>query len=230
MINLLAAALFFILLHLLVSGTRLRGALTGTIGEGAYMGLFSLASVAGLAWLGLAFAGSRTADWNLAYWDITPITWKIQVALQALAFLFVVVGLTTPNPTSVKQEGTLDRPDVVKGMLRVTRHPFLWGVALWAAGHLLVNGDRASIALFGSMLVLALFGTASIDGKRRRALGDKWDAFAAQTSNVPFGAILAGRQSLKLGEIGLWRILAAIVVYIALALGHPFLFGVSAVS
>lgn len=230
MTSLLAAAAFFVLLHLLVSGTRVRDAITGKIGDGPYMGLFSLASVAGLAWLGLAFAGSRNADWNIAYWDITPLTWKIQVALQALAFLFVVVGLTTPNPTSVKQEGTLDRPDVIKGMLRITRHPFLWGVALWAAGHLLVNGDRASIALFGSMLVLALFGTASIDAKRKRALGDTWTAFAAQTSNIPFGAILTGRQSLKIGEIGWWRIVVAIVVYVALALAHPFLFGVSAVS
>ena len=230
MTNLLAAALFFVLLHLLVSGTRLRGAITGVIGEGPYMGLFSLASVAGLAWLGLAFAGSRNADWNIAYWDITPLTWKIQVAVQALAFLFVVVGLTTANPTSVRQEGTLDRPDVIKGMLRITRHPFLWGVALWAAGHLLVNGDRASIVLFGGLLVLALFGTASIDAKRKRALGDTWTAFAAQTSNIPFGAILTGRQSLKIGEIGLWRIAVAIVVYGNLALAHPFLFGVSAVS
>ena len=230
MTNLLAAAAFFVLLHLLISGTPLRATLTKTLGEGPYMGLFSLASLAGLAWLGFAFADSRTAGWNLAYWDITPVTWKIQLGLQALAFLFVVVGLTTPNPTSVKQEGALERPDVVKGMLRVTRHPFLWGVALWAAGHLLVNGDRASIVLFGALLILAIFGTASIDAKRRRALGDTWTPFAAQTSNIPFGAILAGRQTLALGEIGLWRVALAIVIYGALVVGHPFLFGVSAVS
>ena len=80
-------------------------------------------------------------------------------------------------------------------MLRITRHPFLWGVALWAAGHLMVNGDLASLILFGSLLVLAVFGTGSIDAKRRRALGEKWDAFAAKTSAVPFAAIAAGRQS-----------------------------------
>jgi len=78
---------------------------------------------------------------------------------------------------------------VVRAMLRVTRHPFLWGVAIWAVGHLLVNGDRASIVLFGGMLILAVSGTSSIDAKRRRKLGDKWDAYAAQTSNVPFAAI-----------------------------------------
>jgi uncharacterized membrane protein len=192
------------------------------------MGLFSLASVAGLAWLGFAFASARSAPWNLAYWDVTPATRWVQLIAMLAAMLLVVPGLTTPNPTSVAQEGALDRPDVVKGMLRITRHPFLWGVAVWAAGHLLVNGDRASLVLFGSLLVLALFGTASIDGKRRRALGDKWNSFAAQTSNVPFGAILAGRQTLEIVEIGWWRILLAVVIYAALAVGHPYAFGAPA--
>ena len=58
MSNLLAAAAFFLAIHLLVSGTRVRDALTGRIGQGPYMGLFSLASIAGLAWFGFAFASS----------------------------------------------------------------------------------------------------------------------------------------------------------------------------
>jgi uncharacterized membrane protein len=101
-------------------------------------------------------------------------------------------------------------------------------VAIWAAGHLLVNGDRASLVLFGSMLVLALFGTASIDAKRKRALGVTWDSFAAQTSNVPFAAILSRRQPLKLGEIGWWRILLAVVIWAVLTWAHPYMFGVPA--
>lgn len=142
--------------------------------------------------------------------------------------LLILPGLTTPNPTSVRQEGVLDRPDAVKGMLRITRHPFLWGVAIWALGHLLVNGERASIVLFGAMFALALFGTASIDAKRKRALSATWNAFAAQTSNAPFGAILSGRQKLNLAEIGWWRILLAVVVWAVLAWAHPMLFGVAA--
>jgi uncharacterized membrane protein len=225
MFSLLAAAAFFLAIHLLVSGTRVRDALTGRIGQGPYMGLFSLSSVAGLVWLGLAFAEARGQP---AYWDLTPVTRQIQLGVQLLAMLLIVPGLTTPNPTSVRQEGALDRADVVKGMLRITRHPFLWGVAIWAAGHLLVNGDPASLVLFGTMLLLALFGTASIDAKRRRALGPKWDAFAAQTSNVPFGAIAAGRQKLSLGEIGWWRIVLAVAIWALLAWAHPYLFGVRA--
>ncbi len=228
MSNLVAAAAAFLLLHLAISGTRVRDAITARIGENAYMGLFSLASVAGLAWLIIAFGQARAEPWNAAYWGVTPGARHIQMTLQVLAMLLIVPGLTTPNPTSVRQEGVIDEPDAVKGMLRITRHPFLWGVALWALGHLLVNGERASLVLFGSMLALAIFGTVSIDAKRKRKLGAAWDGFAAQTSNIPFAAIVRGRQSLRLGEIGWWRIVLALVIYVALVFGHPFLFGVSA--
>ena len=228
MSNLLAAAAIFVLIHLLVSGTRLRDVIVERIGSGPYTGLFSVVSVGVLIWLGAAFGQSRGESWNLAYWTLTDATRHVQLAVQLVALLLIVPGLTTPNPTSVSQEGALDRPDVVKGMLRITRHPFLWGVAVWAAGHLLVNGERASLILFGSMLVLALFGTSSIDAKRRRALGATYDAFVAQTSNVPFAAIIAGRQKLSLGEIGWWRIALAVGVWAALTFGHPYLIGVAA--
>lgn len=228
MTGLIAAAAFFVLLHLLVSGTALRGAVVKTIGEGPYMGLFSLASVGGLAWLGWAYGQAKGS--GPVYWDLGAGARHAGLALVLLALLLAVPGLLTPNPTSVRQEGALDKPDAVKGMLRITRHPFLWGVAIWALGHLIVNGEPASLVLFGSMFVLALFGTASIDGKRRRALGATYDGFLAQTSNVPFAAILSGRQKLSLSEIGVPRITAAIAVWAALAWGHRYLFGVAAVS
>jgi uncharacterized membrane protein len=224
---LIAAAATFVLMHLLVSGTRLRGVLVGTVGEGPYLGLYSLGSLAALVWLGFAFAGARGAASNLDVWTATPATKTVQLALQFVAMIFIVVGITTPNPTTVGQQGLLEKRDSITGMLRITRHPFLWGVALWAAGHILVNGDLAGLILFGSMLVLAVAGTTSIDAKRKRALGEAWDAFAAKTSNLPFAAILSRRQSLRIGEIGAWRLIAAVVVYGALIAGHAWAFKVS---
>lgn len=224
---LLAAAAAFVLLHLLVSGTRMRDALTGAVGEGQYMGLFSLASIACLVWLGFAFAGARTASANSLFWTASPATKDIQLVLQLIAFLLVVPGLTTPNPTSVRQQAVLERRDAIKGMLRVTRHPFLWGVAVWAAGHILVNGSVASLIFFGALLLLALFGTTSIDAKRRRALGEAWDAFAARTSNVPFAAIAARRQRLDLAEIGWWRLALAVAIWAGVLAIHQWAFGVS---
>jgi len=76
-----------------------------------------------------------------------------------------------------------------EGIVRVTRHPFLMGVGLWAVVHLVANGDVASFIFFGAFAVTALAGTVSIDAKRRHALGPGWRSFAAQTSIVPFAAI-----------------------------------------
>ncbi|MCF8505224.1 MAG: NnrU family protein [Caulobacter sp.] len=225
MTSLIAAAAFFVLLHLLVSGTALRGVIVKAVGEGAFMGLFSLASIAGLVWLGMAYGEARGA--GALYWDLGPGAKHGAMALVLLGFLLLVPGILTPNPTGVKQEGALDKPDPAKGILRLTRHPFLWGVAIWALAHLLVNGDAPSVILFGALLALALSGGASIDAKRGKALGPKYAAFVAQTSNVPFAAILAGKQKLSLGEIGWWRLLLAVVIYAALLWGHPFLFGVN---
>ncbi|WP_194093849.1 NnrU family protein [Marivivens aquimaris] len=43
------------------------------------------------------------------------------------------------------------------------RHPMLTGVIVWAVAHLLVNGDWASVVLFGGMLVWALLEMALIN-------------------------------------------------------------------
>lgn len=230
MLNLIAASAYFVLIHLLVSGTRVRDRLIACIGLGPYTGLFVVLSVVGLVWLALAFGQARGSPDNEPYWSVGPASRNIQMLIQLLAVTLIVIGLSTRNPTSVRQEGVIERPDAVQGILRVTRHPFLWGVALWALGHLVVNGDRASFILFGSLLILAVSGTASIDAKRKRSLGPAWDNFAAQTSNVPFAAIVEGRQRLIWSEIGAWRILAAVAIYLALVLGHPHFTGVPALA
>lgn len=224
MTMLIAAVAVFVLMHFLISGTRLRGVLVGVVGEGAYMGLFSLASLAAIVWLSMAYGAARGT--GELYWTAPAWGAWVQAAIQLVALLMVVIGVTTPNPTSVKQEAFAAKP--ATGMLRVTRHPFLWGVALWALGHLLVNGDGPGLVLFGGMAILAAGGTWSIDAKRRRAMGDAWTPFAAQTSNIPFAAILAGRQSLRLGEIGWWRIALGLAVWAALLWGHGLVFGVPA--
>ena len=112
--------------------------------------------------------------------------------------------------------------------MRITRHPFLIGVALWSGVHLIGNGDVASLLFFASLAVVSVAGTVSIDAKRRRALGDAaWDAFARRTSIVPFAAILSRRNTLSMREMTWWRPAAGVAAYAIMLGGHAHLVGVS---
>jgi uncharacterized membrane protein len=165
-------------------------------------------------------------------WAPQPGTRPLALVLVFVAFLFAAIGLATASPTRVGMESTLEKKtELARGMVRITRHPFLWGVALWSVAHLITNGDLASMIFFGSLLVLALGGTASIDAKRRRSFGDAWHRFAGTTSNIPFVAIASGRNRLgpALREIGLLRPAIAIAAYAALLAFHGRLFGAALV-
>jgi uncharacterized membrane protein len=106
----------------------------------------------------------------------------------------------------------------------------LWSFAIWAAVHIIGNGDSAAIVFFGAFLVTALAGMPSIDGKLAQREPGTWQALSAATSIVPFGAIAQGRNRLVLHEIG-WRApLIAIIVWVLLLYLHPWLFGVAPVA
>jgi uncharacterized membrane protein len=221
MVSLLLASLFFAGVHLGIAGTRLRDRAVAALGAKGYQVAFSLVSVAGLAWMVLAYNHAP----YFATWG-TPEWWKpVAVVAMLPAFLLAVIGLTTPNPTTVAQEGRLGRPS--QGIVRITRHPFLIGVAIWALVHLVANGDVASLVFFATWGIVALAGILSIDAKRRRLQGAAWAAFAAETSIMPFGAILGGRNRISLQEIGTWRLVAALVAYALMLGGHSQIIGVS---
>lgn len=223
MISLLLAAVFFVGIHLFVSGTSLRQRFVDRIGERAYLSSFAVVSLLGIVWLSGAYA-ALTSENDL--WH--PVVLKHLVhLLMFIAFQLVVIGFTTPSPTVLGGGTLLDRDEPATGILRVTRHPFLWGVMLWALSHLLINGDLPSLVFFGAFFVLAVLGPPSIDAKRKKNHGEHWDRFAAVTSNIPFAAIVSGRNSLRIGEIGWWRIALGLALYAIVQFAHEWVFGVS---
>jgi uncharacterized membrane protein len=223
MLNLMAAAIFLPLSHYSISSTRLRDLLVEKLGERGYLGLYSLIAFAAFFWLVRAYQAAPLS----ILWVAPPWLKLGMFPVVLLAFLLVVIGLTTPNPTAVGAEGLLRRPDLVRGILRVTRNPFLWGSSLWAFAHFVVGGDVASLLLFGSIGALGAIGTMLLEAKKARRHGDDWKRFASMTSNVPFGAIFAGRQTLSLGEMGWWRIALALALFAIVFYGHQWAFGVS---
>jgi len=214
----------FILLHVGVSATPLRGALVKGMGEGPYRGLFALSSVGVLVWVLFSYGAARADPANAVLWSAPDWGRHVTATLVLAGFLLAVTGLLTPGPTTAGFEGALKKPDPAKGILRVTRHPFLWGVALWGAGHIFANPEATSLMLFGGLGAMALLGTRSIDRKSKARDPEHWEAFRAVTSNVPFAAIAQGRNRFAIGET-LPRMLVALIVFGAVAYFHGPMFG-----
>jgi uncharacterized membrane protein len=125
-------------------------------------------------------------------------------------------------------ETVLKDPGSIRGVLRVTRHPALWAIGLWALVHMVNNANPPAWAFFGYVAALAFGGTALIDRRRKRLLpGPAWERLCSETSNAPFLAVIDGRNHLVLGEFGLWKIALATLLWAAVIHGHPHLFGVA---
>lgn len=126
---LILGILLFIAAHLfnrLAPGAR---AALGRAGMGVMAAVLVLALV-------LIVTGYRRADFVPLYSPVPGIGHLNNLMMLVAVFLFGVGGT----------KGTL-YPRI--------RHPMLWGTVIWAVAHLLVNGDLASVVLFGGMLIWA---------------------------------------------------------------------------
>jgi len=221
MTPLVLTALFLPLSHFGISSTPLRALLVRRMGEKRYSSAYSLLTLAALAGLILAYgAAPRHPLWASPVW-IRILAEPIVL----LAVLLLVSGLSTPNPTIVGRAALFERTDIVRGILRVTRNPFLWGAGLFALAHVAIIGESAATLLFGSIAVLGLAGAPILDAKKARQHPRAWAAFAAETSDIPFLAIAQGRQRLSWREIGAWRIALAAGLFMVLLFLHPLLLG-----
>lgn len=224
--DIVVAALFFVGTHIGIAATPLRTELIDRVGERLYRVLFSLVSVVALVWLIIAYGRAPTVPLFLG----GPWLSGLPILIMPLAFLLLVTALSQPNPTAVGQAPDPDAPEPARGMLRVTRHPMMWGVALWAASHLLANPDVASAVFFAAFGVLALGGALSLDQRRSRENPPGWGVFLQRTSFLPFVAIVEGRQRFVWSEIGWARVGAALLLYALFIALHPWLIGVPAIG
>jgi uncharacterized membrane protein len=152
MSNLALAAIFLLVSHLGLSSSRLRDRLAQRLGEQRFLTVYKLITLAAFGWLIVAYRAAPTR----IIWTAPPAVKLAVLPIVLLAFVLVVAGVTTPNPTVVGAAHLFDRPGVVRGILRVTRNSFLWGVGLWSLAHVVATGDVASVLMFGSIGVLGL--------------------------------------------------------------------------
>jgi uncharacterized membrane protein len=155
-----------------------------------------------------------------------PYRWAglrwLPVVMMPFAFVLIACGYWR-NPTMVGADKLLKSDDPARGIIRVTRHPLMWGIMLWAGAHVLARGDVKSAIFFGGFLLLAGLGTLLID--YRKQANPDWSRFAAVTSNLPFLAIAQGRNRIAWGEIGWLRPVIGLAVFAAFFAAHAWLFG-----
>ena len=181
----------FLGVHTLSTQREQRAGLIAAWGEGGYKIGYALASAVGLALIIWGFAHYRAAGmWEV--WTPPTALKPIAVALMLPAVILVVASY-------------------IRGRIYTTlKHPMLTGVKLWAAAHLLANGDLGSIILFGSFLGWAVFDRISL---KHRAD--------------------AGAPPIPVGGIGndLIAVAVGVVAYLALAFAfHPVVIGVPVVG
>jgi len=210
MTSLVAATAAFLLTHF-VTSTPLRPKLVASLGEWPYRGVYSLVAFVTLAWMIWAYAGApRELLWT-GFRELPRL-------VMPLAFILIACGYFR-NPTMVGADKLLKSADPARGIIRITRHPIMWGIMLWAASHMLARGDLKSLIFFGSLLGLAAIGTLLMDSRKKS--NPDWARFAAVSSNLPFAAIAQGRNRIRWREIGWLRPAAGLAAFFLVLLVHP---------
>jgi uncharacterized membrane protein len=150
LIVMILGLVLFLGVHLFITKREARAELIARLGESVYKLGFALVSALGLALIIWGFAEYRATGW-INVWT-PPLAMKhITIALMLPAVIMVVASY-------------------IRGRIYTTlKHPMLAGVKLWAAAHLLANGDLGSIILFGSFLTWAVIDRISL--KRRGDVG-----------------------------------------------------------
>src|SRR6188474_1305618 len=188
---LILGLILFFGVHTLTTQRKLRAQVVAATGEGGYKIGYSLVSALGLALIVWGFAKYRATGW-IDVWQPPAAMKHIAVALMLPAVILVVASY-------------------IRGRIYTTlKHPMLTGIKLWAAAHLLANGDLGSIILFGAFLAWAVYDRISLKSRSD-----------------------AGAPPIPVGGPGndLIAIAVGIVAYLALAFAfHPIVIGVPVVG
>jgi len=221
--ELILSIALFTALHVIPS-TQLRPWIIRHFGRTAFMLALSLLSTLIFVWMWFAY---REAAQNAetVFWVTGTALRMFSAAVMFIAILLTLWMVTNTPRVLINGEHLLQAENSVRGVLRVTRHPMMWPLALWAMVHMLNNADPAGFVYFGYFVILAILGTVMIDARRKKHLPERWSAIESETSNIPFAAILAGKNYFPWRELGWRRPLAALFIWAAAIEYHDVLIG-----
>ena len=162
----LGLIVFFAVHSVAIVAPHWRDRMALSLGAGAWRGVYSLVSVAGLMLIvhGFGLARASAAIWY------APTHWMRVAAIVLMVPVFPLL-LAAYFPGRIKA---------------LARHPMLVAIKLWAFAHLLANGSSADVLLFGSFLAWAVVDRISLKHRAPRATP------GAQPSKWNDAIVLAG--------------------------------------
>lgn len=188
--NLIFAAILFVGSHFALSHP-LRAPLAGRMGERGFQIVYSVVALATFILMVRAYQGLPA---ELPLWAVGDVLWAVAsliVLLASILFLGSLIG----NPALAAPGAEKAAAAPARGVFAITRHPMMWGFALWAIAHIMVVPTPGQILLCLALIILALGGSLGQDTKKAKLMGAAWQDWQSRTAFVPFSGQLSGRLS-----------------------------------
>lgn len=215
----------FVAVHTVISRPVFRVPLVAWLGRRGYGTVHGIVSLVGMA---AVFWGYFRAPY-LELWPPSAALRAVPAMAMPLACVLAVASVTNPY-AGLGGDRLPEGDNPAPGILGLTRHPAPWALILWAAAHVIANGDLAGILLFGTFLVFAALAPALVDSRRRRLCGaDAWSRFAAATATTPFLSAGRGGANIDWRGIGWKPVVIGLLLFGAIVLIHDTAFGVAAI-
>ncbi len=201
LVSLVAASIALVGTHFALSHP-LRAPLVARMGEGGFLGLYSLVAAACMVWMVFAFRAAPAADLGGSE------TGWITATIFTLPALVLFLGSLWKNPAQPNPGAARAITREPTGVFAVTRHPMMWGFALWAFAHIVIDWSWRSTIVGLAVLVLALVGAHLQDRKKRALMGAAWTEWEAKTSYWPkFERLVGAGAMLWLAAIAAWLLI-----------------------
>jgi uncharacterized membrane protein len=217
-------AIVFAGTHVGLATLPIRTRLVARLGEWGFRWLFFAVAAASFG-TATAYYAAHRADGapGPALGTVSPGLRWLLVSMVVAGVTLIVAGIWrySGSPYDVEHPNPSRQP---RGLERVTRHPFLVGVTLFATAHALLATHLIGSVLMGVLAALAIVGARHQDGKLARLRGQAFRDYVASTSAVPFAAIVGGRQSLQWREMPLGGIAVGLGVAVLLRQVHDQIF------
>ena len=183
--------------HMGLSSVRVRPRLVARMGEGAYLGLYSVISFA--TFVPLVAAWMKDIHGGGLLWNVRDVPGVSEAGLVVsfVSFTLAIAALFQPGPVAV---GPRTRTRAY-GVTRITRHPLFMNIGVWAFAHVVLNGFVNDVLFFGGVALVGLFGCMHQDARKKITEKGTLDEYFAETSLLPFVAIATGRGKLVVSEL-----------------------------